>query len=64
MFYFYLSVYLFIAFVLWLYERKQKYMNKYLHILFVLCWGIFLPILFIIYLLNVLVDKFISFKEW
>lgn len=64
MFYLFFVLYLLVALGLWIYERKQHYMNKYLHILFLLLWGIFLPILFIAYLISIFIDKITAFKEW
>jgi len=64
MFYLILVLYLLVALALWIGDRKQHYMNKYLHILFLLLWGIFLPILFIAYLIGLFIDKITAFKEW
>lgn len=64
MFYLILVLYLLVALALWIGDRKQHYMNKYLHILFLLLWGIFLPILFIAYLIGIFIDKITAFKEW
>lgn len=64
MFYLFLVLYLLVALGLWIYDRKQHYMNKYLHILFILLWGIFMPIIILIAIGNILVDKICDFKEW
>lgn len=64
MFYLLSILYLLIALALWIGDRKQHYMNKYLHVIFILLWGIFLPILFIVYIIGVLIDKILGFKNW
>jgi len=63
MFYLILVLYLLVALALWIGDRKQHYMNKYLHILFLLLWGIFLPILFIAYLVGLFIDIITPFTE-
>lgn len=64
MFYLCLVLYLLVALGLWIYDRKQHYMNKYLHILFLLFWGIFMPIIILIALFNIIMDKITGFKNW
>lgn len=64
MFYLLLILYLLIALALWIGDRKQHYMNKYLHVIFILLWGIFLPFLFLAYIIGVLIDKISGFKNW
>lgn len=64
MFYLLLVLYLLIALVLWIRDRKQRYMNKYLHVIFILLWGIFLPFLYFVYIINALIDKISGFKNW
>lgn len=64
MFYLLSILYLLIALALWIGDRKQHYMNKYLHVIFILLWGIFLPFLFLAYIIGVLIDKISGFKNW
>lgn len=64
MFYLLSILYLLIALALWIGDRKQHYMNKYLHVIFILLWGIFLPFLFLAYIIGILIDKILGFKNW
>lgn len=57
-------VYLFIAFILWYIDRKQTYMNKFIHLIFMLLWGVVMPIVIIIYFYDLLMDKLNRHNKW